>query len=622
MNITGRLLKGTALVLSVLLLLTGCAAKNDELQAATTDTPEPETVAPTVIATETITNGPTLIPTGSPEPVSALTDIQRNSINMLNWLTYLSQEINAKSNNRLYIEDVYTLIVNEMYPNAIDEKTQERLQGIRQALSRYRMVDVKRDRILYLYEQSKAEAIRSAVPNPRTVIAAMKSPNLVQLATSLTSIAINSISSYQSATAQTDLQYLQDGWELDDAAQEVFDTIRSDSFDYMVEKVNEVNLPGNMALNPAAIDEFVSWKNNGSVVRRIQFLESHKETYKAFGNYWLVLAQSYFEHKDYELCLEAVATYEDLGIHIFRHDIEYARILPLAAAAAQNVYSGNQLIQYLQHTADGIIKNIGTNDWDLRYFAAQTYLSLYTLTGDSAYLNRAYDEAVSNVNYLVDQQIVMNNEYLAAVEKEPVPAGTPKERAEEINQYNTLRQRNRNTELPPVYEPLLMNCELLFALADQLGISEKEQTRINDILHDDGAPLFLVDGLDAQYCFGDINTPLTEDEVEFNGKEIKIPASWISECYVICVHVNGSNTTDFTDWIVNGVTRKTEGDLGTFTVTLTSKAASSFAYTIGDEVTLYIYPYRGYSDDPYVIRYHVVSRERILFSGIGFERVS
>ncbi len=549
---------------------------------------------------------------------------------MLNWLTYLSREINAASNNRLYIEDVYSLIVNETYPNAVDIHTQDRLRGIRQALSRYRMVDVKRERIEYLYEQNKAAAIRSAIPDPLSILTAVRAPSLAGLATTVVYMAINSLNSYQSASSQADLQFLNSGWDLEDEAREVFDAIRSDAYDYMLDIVREYDLPGYMTLNENAVDEFVSWKKNDNVVRRIQFLESTVETYKGFRNYWLVLAESYFKNGDYEKCLEAIHSYEKLNTRIFRHDMEYAKILPLVIAAGQNSLKKSDYIPFAEKYANLILENIGTGDWELRYFAAQTFVDLYKSTDDIDYLWKAYEELKDNVNNLVDKQNELNTSYLAAVKDEPIPSGTKKDTEEQIKSYNKLRKEKRKTELPPVYEPLLMNCDLLFALAEQLGISKAEQTTINKILRTEDGNLFLVDSLESKYSFPHANSMNSDDgnELLYNGSEITIPAKWISEDYQITLSVTGNHSAEFTDWVVKKVNRKTEGDLASFTATLTSKEASEFKHEPGETITITINPHSSYCADTYLVKYKTVDAKPnwydhivIWNNDIGFERI-
>ena len=60
------------------------------------------------------------------------------------------------------------------------------------------------------------------------------------------------------------------------------------------------------------------------------------------------------------------------------------------------------------------------------------------------------------------------------------------EKRRKLKQYNKLLKAQRKVELPPVDEALYLNCDLLFALAEQLDISVDEQKKIDAILHEMG----------------------------------------------------------------------------------------------------------------------------------------
>ena len=95
-----------------------------------------------------------------------LTDTQKNSISMLNYLTVLTKEINDSSNSRLYMENAYSSLLNNTYPNAVDSRTLVELTDLLDILESYRMINVKRERLDYIYEQNKAQALRAAIPRP------------------------------------------------------------------------------------------------------------------------------------------------------------------------------------------------------------------------------------------------------------------------------------------------------------------------------------------------------------------------------------------------------------------------------------------------------------------------
>ena len=88
------------------------------------------------------------------EPVSdvtviddGLTPTQRNSINMLNYLTVLTQQINDSKGSRLFLEQAYSSLINNTFPNAVDTRTQAQMTSILDTLENYRMIDVKRERL-------------------------------------------------------------------------------------------------------------------------------------------------------------------------------------------------------------------------------------------------------------------------------------------------------------------------------------------------------------------------------------------------------------------------------------------------------------------------------------------
>ena len=128
----------------------------------------------------------------------------------------LTQDINASKNSRLYIEEAYSSLINNTYPNAVDSRMLSQLTGLLDTMEGYQMVAVKRDRLEYIYEQNQAQAIRAAVPSPLGLISAVRSYRPSKIAVSLAYMAIDSITSYTTYTSEKELQYLKDGWARDE----------------------------------------------------------------------------------------------------------------------------------------------------------------------------------------------------------------------------------------------------------------------------------------------------------------------------------------------------------------------------------------------------------------------
>lgn len=173
------------------------------------------------------------------------------------------------------------------------------------------------------------------------------------------------------------------------------------------------------------------------------------------------------------------------------------------------------------------------------------------LCGTQRTLNKAYKKPVEEVNPKEDDVEAVKKQY---------------------EKYNAQLKEVRKTELPPVYDPLLLNCDLMFALADQMEVDEDDMKRINGFMHPQGAPLFLTSSLDERYRF--LRTPSTneetKDDIYFDGSVIILPAKYVTDLTAICVTISVPGQEEevvFKDdnenknWIIEKVDRKIEGDV-------------------------------------------------------------
>lgn len=534
-----------------------------------------------------------------------LTSTQKDSVGMLNYLTVLTKEINDSSNSRLYIEEAYASLLNNTYPNAVDSRTLVEMTDLLDILEEYRMIDVKRERLDYIYEHNQAQAIRSAIPSPLALLSLTNAVNgegevdIAKLVGSLAYMAIDSITSYTAYTETADLEYLQDGWDLDDQEDTTLHNSRSATFTYMMDMVREYDIPGDLTLYENAVNDFVMWKNNQNDIQRIQFLESNEATYAAFGPYWLTLAQSYFNVGDYTKCLDAINSYETLDTRLFRKDYDLAKTLPLAIVAASECLDENDYVEKADYYAELILNNCDQDDWELRYLVAQTYVDLCAKTGDEGYLQKAYDIALNSVNILVSEQQLLNDSYLSDVKLQEIPKDATKEKKEEIENYNKQLEQERKTALPPIYEPLSLNCELLFALADELDISDTEKSKIDGILHSKNANIFLVNVIDNKFRFGEPveEIAIKDIDVEYDDDTFIIPAQYITDGVAVEVTLitNGEELL-VTDWQISEVERKDGNNLAGFSAKFESETADDYKYTDDTTVKVKVMPNKDCKD--------------------------
>ena len=590
-----------AILIVASLLLTACGSNQSSIPPDGSTMESSSTAVAVTQLVETIdpTNAPSYIPEATPivvptaTPITdGLTDEQRNSIGMLNYLTMLTQEINTSKNSRLFLENAYSSLVNNTYPNAVDQETEFRLEELLEQLKNYRMNAVKRERLEFIYERNKAQAIRAAVPNPLGLLSSVRSFSWPQLIASVAYMAVDSVTSYQNASSQAELQYLQDGWELDDAEYDILHKLRSRAFTYMIEMVNTYNLPGDLALNEKAVENYVTWKNENNVVRRIQLFEANRKVYQGFGPYWLTMADSYYTNGDYQKCIDAIATYELLRTRIFRQDYELAKTLPAAFMSAMEIMDDDRFIATAAHYLELIEINAAYDNWSLRYFAAQGYLELYQRTKDESYLRNAYDLVLNNVTLLVSDQLDLNTTYLADVQKIEIPNGTTEAKKKEIEQLNKQAEEERKTALIPISEPLSLNCDLLFSISEVLGISSTEQAKIESILHHNNQPLFMIPTIDHRYWFTkQANPSAAEIEVGFKDKTLSLPVEFISGFGSISMSVkSGDTVTEISDWIISKVERKDKADITTFVATFTSPTVSKYQFKNGDQLLFTLLP--------------------------------
>ena len=525
---------------------------------------------------------------------------QRKYFSMMYYLAITAEEIRTSKDNRLILEDIYTSLLNDINPGAVDEITQDHLKNLRDIIKSYLNISEKRERLQFICNQEKAAAMRNVVPNPLAILSVSNALNWRKLALTVAYTAVDSYNNYKRAGESANMAFIMSGWELDDEEKDAVMKNRDRAFDYMVDMVQEYELDGLKTLNERAIERFAEISATANASEKKKLLRAEESTYGMLGNYWLELADAYFETSQYEKCLECVAVYNSLATGIYRKDFNYVQILPEAIVAAQETYFGAQYVETIAGFADAILANTFTDDWSVRYFAAQAYLDLYAKTDDNAYLEKAYKITSENVTVLLKEQRTLNNAYLADIveqtaaepdyrymtESEKKEAKQEyKDEQRQIKDYNKALRESRKTELPALYEPLILNCELLFALANKVNINRDEQADIRAILETDTNGIFLVKPINDAYSFGECDTKNT---IELSKNEIIIPAELLTAGSTITVSVtdNGIVTT-IDDCVISKVER--EGTtIDTFKAHIYSKGWEKCDWTADSEITISI----------------------------------
>lgn len=526
--------------------------------------------------------------------LSSMNKKQLNAIEILNYMTVLSEEINSSSNKKLFLDNIFSDLLNNTNKSSIDEETLLQINNLINTIVSYQSVERQKKRANYIYEQSQAAALEKAIPEPMSVLNVaisesefIPSPSLSKLI-SVIYLAVDARNSYKEFLDEAEENYLFSQWELEDALIQNLNESRTNAFNYMAIMCNKYNLDDSLILNEDSVEKFVQWENQTNATRKLEFFEKNKKTYMAYGKYWLVLAETYHQKKDYKKCLESVSTYEKMNINVFRKDRDYAKTLTIAIDSASRVYKGEEYIKVVETYLKNLLKNTDVDDWALKYFAAQTYMDLSVRSDKKYYLEQAYELVKENINNLIDIQRAKNKEFLEDVSLIKAEKDASKERKKEIDSFNKLLKEERKKALPPVYKPLVVNCELLFGLIEKLNKSAEEKEIINEILHQDDNPLFLMKTLEEKYLF-DSHKNNENYTVVYNGKSVEIPAYLLESASRIKVTVTDNNIqTVFDDWILDKVERKTKDDINSFKAIYKSKTIEKYKYTDGAKVKIEI----------------------------------
>jgi len=525
---------------------------------------------------------------------------ERNSFSMMYYLAITAEEIRTSRHNRLILDDIYTSLLNDINPGTIDEITQDHLKNLRDIIKSYLLIETKRDRLQFIYNQEKAAAIRSAVPNPLAILSVAGSMDWKRLAVSVVYTAVDSYKNYRGATENADMNFLMSGWELDDEEVATVQKNRDRAFDYMVDMVQAYHLDGRLTLNEKDIEKFAEISAIESVHERIRRFVSEESTYSLLGNYWLELADCYFETDQYRKCLDCIAKYNELSNDIYRKDYNYAKILPEAIVAAQKTYTGEAYITNVGSFAKELDQNTTKDDWSSRYFLAQVYLDLYTRTDNFSYLRNAYQIANDNVDRLLAEQRKLNEAYLNDVcelsvaepdyryltaEEKKAKEKEYKEEKKRVNAYNKELKEARKTELPALYEPLVLNCELLFALSEKMCLGYIAKNEIEKVLQTATNGTFLTKPINDAYSFSSKDNRYT---VSLTKDALTIPADLLTAESTIRITISeNGNSTIIDDCVVSKVDRKGK-TIDTFSAQISSNKWKKYEWTANSRVTITI----------------------------------
>ena len=589
------------LVIVMLLCLCGCGNSNSEKQNTQNDKSEMG------YKSETENNELiTLKPESSPQSTDLVDAKQSRYVTWLNYLRYLVQDIEESKRNRMYLEEVYASLTGNSKPENIDEETQEQIKSLLDAIEQYRFIESKREKLKLLYDNTQAKSIIDALSSSFDVDR-FDSESMKNMVLSVAKYAID-VADYYVNEPGPSKEYLTDGWELDEDELKQLHQNRKDTFDYLVNMVRKYGIPSELTIDEKLMTTFVETKNDQNNYKKIQYFEENEDKFSHFGIYWLELAKCYFESSQYDKCIMCVKKYEALGIDIFNKDYYYARTLPYAISSAKKLYVESDYVKLAEDYLEKLVKNTDSEEWALRYIVAQSYYDIYNITEESVYIDKAYGILKESLHQLTRKQIEVNSDYINNLKNESVLESASKEEIKLVEAYNDLQKEKRKTELPPIYEPLVLTLNLMKQVISDKNLSDAEQNDLENLLFGNGGILFLSKPLDNMYKSTPDYISVKADfdgDITIGDAYIELPAFCLSEDVVIKASVSDNGIAEYDDWVVDKVDRSSTS-FSDFKVKLTSKSMNDHEWNNNSYITFTIInKSAGLESSPLVLNFKV-----------------
>lgn len=404
------------------------------------------------------------------------------SVEMLNYISTLSERIKENKDNRLQLNQIRDEIYNNIIPSSIDARTQEIITGsggFLDSIQSYQLIGLQRERLEYVAEKQRAQALKSAIPDPIYVLSIMQAKNPMKMVVSIVATTASSALNYNAAKNALELENMQQTWELDDKESSVFEDQRKQTFDYMITISRKFNMPKEFTLSEENIKDFVRLQSDTNLNKRLSELEKEDNSKlylgAKYGPYYLLLANTYYELDQYQKCIDIFEAYENRNVRVFRKDYDAARVIPKVINSARQVYSTKRYIEAAKKYLNLLKQETTDKNWELRYFVALTYIELAEL--DSAnhdnYLKMAAESLLSNISYLAGEQELDLKKYAEPV-NESIPKGIKKKDEKVTKSLIKKEKKERKNALPPLREPLYLNCELLNQIKSEYKISDSD----------------------------------------------------------------------------------------------------------------------------------------------------
>lgn len=306
-------------------------------------------------------------------------------------LQYETSRVLNCSDNQVVLDEIYSY---DWYIK-VSPLNSHFLEDFNNEISNFKSINIKRERLQYIYDQQKSMQLAALVPNAlsvATIALSAKSPKQTIIAVAGT--ALHTATSYLQTKKNTELEQLKSQWELDDQAYNVFNNLYVGLWSHLSEMANEYGYSNEDFASTKTISNFVKEMDELKGQHRdiITVCKRYEEELSSYPEFWRTLAIASYELGFYQEALDYVSKYEDCYLRVFYHDPDNAHLLLIKAYCIDALEKDPvEKTLKLEKIVDEIIKDQQTSPEPAKqYYCYFVYKDLFKYTGDESYLEKAW----------------------------------------------------------------------------------------------------------------------------------------------------------------------------------------------------------------------------------------
>ena len=282
------------------------------------------------------------------------------------------------------------------------------INSFNDTINNNKLINQKRERLQYMYEQNRSMTIASLVPNALHMVnIALNARDPLKAIIAVGGAALSSYTNYTTTKQQAELQLIQEQWELDDQQKKIFENVQKDLRTYLSNICLKYGFENEDLASPQTLQSFVEECSNynfseifkiddensrKNLARNYYFaintVQFKNELYM-FPEYWAEIVKATYLLDNYPETLKAISNFEKCYVETMYHDDLYATIMEIKAyCILEKIRSLEEDPAILETVVDSILKMSPELDWTKQYFCVELYKELYQITKDKSLLEK------------------------------------------------------------------------------------------------------------------------------------------------------------------------------------------------------------------------------------------